>query len=1431
MNIPRTRRVCGSMAALIAAAITASAQTPISTAKIDADLDYFPDNDFVPFTVRGIVASPNIATDTPGAGQPFEVYIQDTNDNAGIAIFFDGDLEPTFDTSTITTGMLINAQGRIGATNGNRIIVPNQPSVNITVVNPGPFSPVITGTTITNLLTPVNASNQPNAEVLFEGGLVRVTNCTFASGSWPSRGNNAFTLFIDDGTGELQMFVDRDTNVDGQPQPTEPFDVVGIIKQYDNDGFPDEGYELIPRSYADFTVTNAPVAPALQVAPAGTVFGAVNRPLVFDLFATDANPQDTITFSTAVAPGGSLTFLGDREAVYEWTPGPADADSTNTISFVADDGALAVTSHVEVVVLPVILSDIVLNEFQADPINNLFGDANDDGVTDFREDEFVELYNRNTTNDQDIGNWVLQVGTNELFTLPAGTILTAETAVVVFGGARSTLDPVYFGNAQVFVPLPASPTNDWFGLSNSGGNGPINLLTDAGGTVFTVDYGSEAGNNQSRNLNPELTGTQYADHTTIPDSGGRRYSPGTLVNGGPFNGSGLVNSPPFLQPVADTFVAAGGEKTVGFSATDFDGDTITITVSNAPLTAVLVPSGPGAADLVYTGQVADVGQTFTVTVAAADAALEDTTEFLLVVTDTPYSGLIINEFIPDPNGPDDADVDSNNDGTFNSTDDEFVELVNTTTNVLDMENCAIATASGGSHTFSSVLLQPGGAIVVFGGGTNDNFTASPSQVSSGGLRLSNSGTTVDLFDPSANLLDTVTYGSSPDGASLNRNPDVTGPTFATHSTVPGAGSRVASPGTRVDGGPFLTNQPPTLVVSGFPAVRVGEPMSLDATATEPDGELVSLTITVLPNSVTVTNNGNGVATGQFTFTPDAGQIGTQTVTFIAMDSNGADTNTIEIDVRPAVTNLWDFETQFQGWTIRDEASSKTWVLVRNPGNDSQGTDFYAEMNGFAADTGSDDWLISPALDLTAFTNPTLDFSGQIGPHSGTDTNLTLQVSADYLGTGTVSAATWTEVAIPVAAEQPDWTPTQLALPGVAGSNGVYVAFRYQSSGSFDSQYEWRVDQVTLTDVAGAPPTITPPLTDQMVTVSNLLSFTVDAVELEGDFVTLTASNVPPTASFIVTNGNGAASGQFRWTPDSTETGVVQVGFFASDGDGTDTNIINITVKSLSVGEPWINEFHYDNNLGDVGEFVEIAGPAGIDLSAYELVKYNGNGGGEYGTNALSGVIDNEGDCIGALSFPVVGLQNGDPDGIALVKDGTTVLEFISYEGTFMATNGPAAGMLSENIGVSEPSNTPIGQSVQLVGSGKFLHDFTWSGPAAESPGDLNVGQNIVNGCGGPLDSDGDGATDDEEAIAGTNPNDSNDVFFVKGVLPTGGTIEMTIPTKTNRNYVIQFTDDLTDTNSWQDLAPADVGSGGDDTVTDNTPTNGALYYRGDVRLP
>lgn len=188
----------------------------------------------------------------------------------------------------------------------------------------------------------------------------------------------------------------------------------------------------------------------------------------------------------------------------------------------------------------------------------------------------------------------------------------------------------------------------------------------------------------------------------------------------------------------------------------------------------------------------------------------------------------------------------------------------------------------------------------------------------------------------------------------------------------------------------------------------------------------------------------------------------------------------------------------------------------------------------------------------------------------------------------------------------------------------------------------------------------------------------------------------------------------------------------------------LEARQLLAGDVWINEFHYDNIGTDTNEFVEIAGPAGTDLSGHQIVLYNGANGTVYNTLNLSGSIPDEGAGFGAIAFnyPSNGIQNGSPDGIALVANSTLV-EFISYEGTFTGSGGPADGVLSVDVGVAESnSTTATDESLQRDNS-DLANPGIWGGPALASPGLLNtaVGTLSISATVASINEGSSGATD------------------------------------------------------------------------------------------
>ncbi|MCM3902461.1 MAG: lamin tail domain-containing protein [Pyrinomonadaceae bacterium] len=178
--------------------------------------------------------------------------------------------------------------------------------------------------------------------------------------------------------------------------------------------------------------------------------------------------------------------------------------------------------------------------------------------------------------------------------------------------------------------------------------------------------------------------------------------------------------------------------------------------------------------------------------------------------------ILINEFLADP--ADGLAGDANHDGVRDSSDDEFIELVNTTGRDLDLNAYQLRTRGPGAindivrHRFAEgTILAAGTALVVFGGGNLDHTDvafggARIYKASTGGLSLLNSGGVITLRDSAGTIITSLSYGGSTGlrgdaNESLTRSPDVTG-SFRLHHTVPEGEGRLFSPGVRVNGTAF-----------------------------------------------------------------------------------------------------------------------------------------------------------------------------------------------------------------------------------------------------------------------------------------------------------------------------------------------------------------------------------------------------------------------------------------------------------------------------------------------------------------------------------------------------------------------------------------------------------------------------------------------------
>jgi hypothetical protein len=265
----------------------------IAEAIEDLNGDLIPDRLGDTVTVQGIVISPNYQTSNHSH------YVWDGT--AGITEIMFGTTTPVWN-----LGDEVVITGEIGHFRGLTQIVPASVDdvATISTGNPVP-DPVI--------LTVADYMADPEA---YEGTLVAFAYMTKVAGTWPASGSA--TLQFTDGTDTVDIRIDSDTNIDGQPEPTYPVDIIGIGSQFSSGTTVlDDGYQILPRYYeTDFL-------------PGGTV------------------PVELVSFNAAVSDNGvklswaTATEINNSGFEIERS---VDNNAFQKISFVGGHGTTSETS-------------------------------------------------------------------------------------------------------------------------------------------------------------------------------------------------------------------------------------------------------------------------------------------------------------------------------------------------------------------------------------------------------------------------------------------------------------------------------------------------------------------------------------------------------------------------------------------------------------------------------------------------------------------------------------------------------------------------------------------------------------------------------------------------------------------------------------------------------------------------------------------------------------------------------------------------------------------------------------------------------------------------------------------------------------------------------------------------------------------------------
>ena len=214
----------------------------IAAVKVDADTNYVPDMLDSTATVVGVVNSVNWGE----SSGYFSYTIQDMT--AGIDVYKSGEVGPSFN-----VGDRIVATGTVSQFNGLVELTVADLTADITLLD---TAKTIVSKTVTIADLNSNGEKYESMVVTVKGVAPSPTNTV----SWPAANSNA-KINIWDGHDKTDMYIDKDSELDGATEPTYPVTVTGVVSQFTTATPANGGYEVLPRFVSDF-VMNVAVPPS-----------------------------------------------------------------------------------------------------------------------------------------------------------------------------------------------------------------------------------------------------------------------------------------------------------------------------------------------------------------------------------------------------------------------------------------------------------------------------------------------------------------------------------------------------------------------------------------------------------------------------------------------------------------------------------------------------------------------------------------------------------------------------------------------------------------------------------------------------------------------------------------------------------------------------------------------------------------------------------------------------------------------------------------------------------------------------------------------------------------------------------------------------------------------------------------------------------------
>mgnify|MGYP001218942974 CR=1 FL=1 len=362
-----------------------------------------------------------------------------------------------------------------------------------------------------------------------------------------------------------------------------------------------------------------------------------------------------------------------------------------------------------------------------------------------------------------------------------------------------------------------------------------------------------------------------------------------------------------------------------------------------------------------------------------------------------------------------------------------------------------------------------------------------------------------------------------------------------------------------------------------------------------------------------------------------------------------------------------------------------------------GGDQAAAINGYNSGDLEEDWMILPAIDLSAKANEVITFDSWYNYGSDdVDNYLKLMYSEDYAGIGDPSGATWTELTYTQPSGSSTWTASgEVDLAAINGAE-VYIAFKYHyNAGSYRN---WKIDNITIDEAAvGEVPAIANVVTTPMYpTSSDAINVSADVTDADGTIaaVTLNWGTASGTLGNAINMTVGTGDNYVVDTdiPAQADGTVIYYEIVAEDNDGNLTNTSEMMIEVIDPATatlPYSNDFATD--FGDLYLF-DAEGAQGWFWDEYggsQYAKISGYSGTQLANvdYMITPAIDFSGVTAIQMSFDEIINYAGT------IADQQEVLVSTDYAGT----GDPASATWTElTITNRPPGNTWDWYSVDVV---------------------------------------------------------------------------------------------------------------------------------------